>query len=278
MKNQIKSTFIITGATGSIGRELATLLAGTSKPIVLACRNIERAEELRKSIVESTGNKQIYAHRLCLESRQSIVDFAKWLTEENFSVHALINNAGVMQRNYTVNEEGQEITFAVNYLGTLMLTYLTIPLIEPGGHIVFTTSMTRRLYSAEGIAINEPREMFSQLGTYGRSKAALSHYAIYMAQHYPDIHINCADPGVVNSNMIHMDRWYDPIADLLFRPIIRSPKQGAKPTLKALTLKDSGNVVSGHFIRRIPYSKHDQSHGHLVEATRDYLVKAGIPI
>ena len=44
MKNQIKSTFIITGATGSIGRELATLLAGTSKPIVLACRNIERAE------------------------------------------------------------------------------------------------------------------------------------------------------------------------------------------------------------------------------------------
>ena len=41
----------MTGATGSIGKEIARALAARGCNIVLACRNTERAEELRRELL-----------------------------------------------------------------------------------------------------------------------------------------------------------------------------------------------------------------------------------
>ena len=95
---------------------------------------------------------------------------------------------------------------------------------------------------------------------------------------FRSFHINCVDPGVVDSNMISMDRWYDPIANIFFRPLIKSPRAGACSTLKALTLKSSGNIVKSKSVKPIPYDMHDVDHGHLVEKTREYLISEGINI
>ncbi|MCF0207615.1 MAG: oxidoreductase, partial [Bacteroidales bacterium] len=54
--------------------------------------------------------------------------------------------------------------------------------------------------------------------------------------------INASDPGVVNSNMISMHRWFDPLADKFFRPFIKTPAQGAMPAINALFAKSSGNI------------------------------------
>ena len=129
MKNQIKSAFVITGATGSIGRELAIALAKTKKPIVLACRNQEKAEKLRQFIIENCGNKQIYSFPLSLDEPKSIMGLVESMKANNISIHALINNAGVKVPTYTLTSDGREMTFSVNYLGLLMLTSALIPLI-----------------------------------------------------------------------------------------------------------------------------------------------------
>ena len=50
-----------------------------------------------------------------------------------------------------------------------------------------------------------------------------------------DIRVACADPGVVNTGMISMHRWFDCLADIFFRPFISTPAQGARPMLRALT-------------------------------------------
>lgn len=276
MKPIIKGAFVITGATGSIGSELAIALARTKKPIVLACRNMEKGTQLRRNIINSTGNHQIFVRPLCLESLVSIKDFVTDIEEDGISIYALINNAGVMLRNYTLTKDKREMTFAVNYTGTLMLTALLMPLIEKGGHVIFTTSLTRRLHHVGNININEPKENFSQLGTYGRSKNALTHFAMYLAHCYQDVYINCLDPGIVNSGMITMQRWYDPLANMLFRPMVRTAKSGAKPTLKALLLKTSGNIITNRSIHPINYDSYDVAHGHLIEETKQYLLSKGI--
>ena len=46
---------IVTGATGSIGKEIARALAARGCNIVLACRNTERAEELRRELLAVPG-------------------------------------------------------------------------------------------------------------------------------------------------------------------------------------------------------------------------------
>ena len=274
----IEKACIVTGATGCMGKEIAMALAKEHKAVILACRNVKRAENLKSEIIRTTKNKKIYVRELDLESNDSIKAFAGWIERKGITIWALMNNAGVMQRNYRVDETGTEISFAVNFIGTLNLTHRLIPYIVKGGNVVFTTSMTRRLHRAKNIELNETSEHFSQLGSYGRSKAALTHYAIYMANCYKDININCADPGIVDTNMITMSRWYDSIANVVFRPFIRSPKKGVEPALKALTLNSTGNIVTRHSVKQIPYSKYDQSHGHLVENTREHLVALGVPM
>ena len=66
--------------------------------------------------------------------------------------------------------------------------------------------------------------------------------------------VNCADPGIVDSSMIHMDRWFDPIADVVFRPLIRTPRNGAVPALRALFSGETGRIFTlrGDVRNRIP--------------------------
>ncbi|MBQ7823667.1 MAG: oxidoreductase, partial [Bacteroidaceae bacterium] len=56
--------------------------------------------------------------------------------------------------------------------------------------------------------------------------------------------VNAADPGIVNTKMITMEQWFDPLTDILFRPFIKTAEQGAA-TAVHLALSDSLNLVSG---------------------------------
>ena len=48
-----KEIYIITGATGGIGREISRAVARAGKNVVLACRNEKKALELAKEITSS---------------------------------------------------------------------------------------------------------------------------------------------------------------------------------------------------------------------------------
>lgn len=272
MGDNFDSLYIVTGATGSIGKEIAKQLALEGKHLVLACRNGKRADSIRSDIAKETGNDNIRQLHLDLSDINSIHEFTAQLRELRKPVHALINNAGIMCRDYSVNSTGLETTFAVNYIGTAILSSLLLPQIEDCGQILFTTSVTRKLHLNENLGVNEKENEFSQLGTYGRSKCALTHFAMQLAIVCPRLSINCVDPGVVNSNMITMHRWYDPIADLFFRPFISTPRQGAETTIKALALpKTSGNIITRKSVKyeQTQYLANPH-HEPLMQATRHF--------
>ena len=169
-----------------------------------------------------------------------------------------MNVAGVMTRNSMITDDGFEQAVQVNYLGTALLNIMVVPLIVKGGHIVFTTSLTRLV---SRIPEQFPHESnFSQLGTYGRSKLALTLFAIYLTTvlKTAGVIVACADPGVVNTNMITMHRWYDRIADHLFRPLISTPAQGAQALLTALNTTESGLLFHGAETKRLVSSLKDK--------------------
>jgi len=59
--------------------------------------------------------------------------------------------------------------------------------------------------------------------------------------------VNAVDPGVVNTGMITMHKWYDPLADIFFRPFIKSPEQGAMTAILLATSDQYVNVSGGFF-------------------------------
>lgn len=234
--------YLLTGATGAIGHQIAYALARQKKPLILACRNMGQAEKLQSELRKITPGLAVSIVHLDLEDENSVRNAAKEIADTPLA--AIINNAGVMNRRFRTLKNGKEATVTVNFLHTKLLTELLLANVVRGGAVTFTTSLTRHFIRKRNYSIDVRPDDFSQLGTYALSKRAVTDYSftLSMRLHERGIKVNCADPGIVDTGMICMDRWFDSLADKLFRPFIRNPKSGAKPMLRALASNRSGYI------------------------------------
>ena len=241
---------VVTGATGGIGAVVTEALAAQGRPVVMACRNAGKGEALRQQILARVPQARLEVRLLDLRSMASVRAFAAELGPE--PVAALFNNAGVISRAFSLTEEGLENTFSVNYFAPFLLTQLLLDRLPAGSRVVNMVSLTCRFVRLTETSLRPSAQDFSQLGTYARSKLALLHFSQELSRRRPDLLVNVADPGVVNSGMISMGRWFDPLADVLFRPLIKSPRKGAVPPLAALASEQTGRYFVGNGSRPIP--------------------------
>lgn len=234
---------IVTGAGGSIGSAITRSLAHEGHNVIMACRNVAKDTPLCQEIdKEYPGTVTIM--QLDLASLDSIKSFADNIKDKGYAIEALINNAGVMNKEYRTTHEGYEMTIGVNFLGTYLLTELLLPTIVDGGSITFTTSLTRYIGTVDEHFFDLTADNYGRFRAYSRSKLATTLYTAHLAQKLSarNIHVNAADPGVVDTGMIRMDAWFDPLADKLFRPIISTPRQGALSALTAYRTPCSGEI------------------------------------
>lgn len=232
-----------------MGAAAVRALAQQGYSVVMACRNPQKAAAVRQGILADLPDADIVIRELDLASLESVRSFANGLEGE---FCALFNNAGVISKGYSLTGDGLENTFAVNYFGPFLLTRLLLPKMPADARIVNMISLTCRYTHIDEKSLRPSEKDFSQLGTYARSKLALMHFAQELARRYPALRVNFADPGIVNSNMISMGRWFDPLADVLFRPFCKSPEKGVKPALAALMSDESGKCFVGRRVVALP--------------------------
>lgn len=70
-------TVIVTGSNTGIGKETALQLATRGAKVILACRDLERANDTRLEIIRKTNNADVYVYELDLGSFPSIRRFVK---------------------------------------------------------------------------------------------------------------------------------------------------------------------------------------------------------
>lgn len=241
-----ESYTIVTGAGGSIGQAITRTLAHKGCNVIMACRNIAKDSPLCDRL-NNECNGKVRIMQLDLSSLDSVARFAQDIHREDIKIDTLINNAGVMLKHYQATQQGVEMTVGVNFVGTYLLTRLLVPTIRQGGHITFTTSLTRYIGKVDHDFFNLNTENYGRFKAYSRSKLATTLLTAHLAQELAPqgIHVNACDPGVVDTGMIHMDAWFDPLADRLFRPIISTPTQGANSSIQA-----SASTISGHIFEQ----------------------------
>ena len=249
------SKVIVTGASGAMGEAITRSLAWQGFHVVMACRNLEKAEVVRSGIMSAIPKAEIEIRRLDLSSLASVREFVEGLEGE--PVTALLNNAGVISRGYSLTSDGIENTFAVNYFGPAFLTLSLLPLMPPDARIVNVVSLTCKLVKVLEKSLFPKKDDFSQLGTYARSKLSLLRFSQELARRNPSLKVNLSDPGIVGTDMIRMGKWFDPLADALFRPLCKSPEKGAKPALAAITSDLSGKYYIGNKVKDIPERFYD---------------------
>jgi retinol dehydrogenase 12 len=76
---------IVTGANIGLGKETALELAHRGAKVYLACRDPTRGEAACKDIVDQTNNQNVYFRKLDLASLDSVREFAKKYTAQNFA-------------------------------------------------------------------------------------------------------------------------------------------------------------------------------------------------
>lgn len=244
---QLRPVYIVTGATGAMGSVISRQLAEQGKPLVLACRRAERGKALAEELKSATGNADITCMHLDMGSFGGVREFVGSLKALNRPVAALINNAAVLTRTRETSADGYERTVQVNFLSAALLALMVEPLIVQDGHIVLSTSHMRNFVTLpfEFPAVSAISR-FMPLAVYAQSKLALTLFSIYLSttMRTKRIMVNMADPGLVNTGMLTMNRLFNRMAEHM-ATLIHNPENGAISTMRALESKDTGFIFKG---------------------------------
>ena len=251
-------TAIITGADGGMGYQETKEVAAAGYHVIMACYNIEKAEGKRQSLIRETHNEHIEIMHIDLANLSSVLDFANQVKMRIDHLHLLMNNAGTLETGRHITVDGLERTVSVNYVGPWLLTRLLLPLMGQGSRIVNMASCVYplgRLHFPH-FFLQGRKGAFWRIPVYCNTKLAILLFTLCLAERLKDsgITVNAADPGIVDTEIIRMHMFIDPLTDLFFRPLIRTPRQGADTAIRLL-LDDSLQGVtcslfrSGHPVR-----------------------------
>lgn len=241
MPDQSGRTFVVTGSNSGIGLEAAKLLSRNGAHVVMACRNLEKAEHAR---AEVGGNAEV--RHLDTASLKSVHAFADDLDGE---VDVLVNNAGIMAVPKARTTDGFESQLGTNFLGHFALTGLLLPRVTD--RVVTLSSGAHRMGRINLEDPNWERRRYRRWSAYGQSKLADLMFAYELQRRLllagSSVRSIAAHPGYAATNLqASMGRAAVAVQGVLQRVgVIQDAAGGAQPTLYAATAPD---LPGGSFV------------------------------
>ena len=115
---------IVTGANSGLGFQTALALAYKGARVIMACRNLEKAEIAKDKILKEVENAKIDICKYDQGSFDSIEKFSIYIEENYQHIDYLVCNAGVYfpKVNYRT-KDNLELTMGTNYFGTYHLLH-----------------------------------------------------------------------------------------------------------------------------------------------------------
>jgi len=238
---------IITGANSGIGYQTAFELAKKDAVVVLACRDMRKAEEAKNKILATYPKANVKCMKADMASLTGVKLFAKHFQGHFDKLDLLVNNAGIMMSPYEVTEDGFENQLATNYIGHFALTGLLLPLLvgTPGSRVVTLSSLSYKWAEIDFDDLHG-KKRHSKKKAHGQSKRACLMFAYELqrrlsAAGYRTLSL-AAHPGLSKTNL---DRYFPALIRPLGALFLQNPKKGALPVLYAALAKEA---KGGEFI------------------------------
>ena len=238
---------IVTGANSGIGYEVSIGLLKKDFEVIMACRNIQKAQEAKAKILHMLPNAKITVMKVDTSSLDEVKKFAEQFKKQYHELHLLVNNAGIMMCPYKVTVDGFENQLATNYLGHFALSGLLLPILTKTLHsrVVTVSSLS---YKWSEIQFNDlhAKNKYSKTKAYGQSKRACLMFAFELqrrlsAAGHGTVSV-AAHPGLSKTNL---DQYYPALIRPLGNLFLQPAKNGALPILYAALDK---NLQGGEFI------------------------------
>jgi NAD(P)-dependent dehydrogenase (short-subunit alcohol dehydrogenase family) len=236
LRDQSGRVAIVTGANSGIGFETARVLAAKGASVIMACRNLGKANPKADEIRDGHPGSAVEVMELDLSDLDSVQRFAEAFRAAYSRLDLLINNAGIMVPPYGKTAQGFETQFGVNHLGHFALTGSLLDLIvtTPGSRIVTVSSVAHYMGKIDFSDLNWENGYKAQ-AAYGQSKLAnlLFTYELQrrLAAAGKDTLAVAAHPGWTSTNL----QEHAPSVKFMNRFFAQTPLMGALPTLYAAT-------------------------------------------
>ncbi|HVK83293.1 MAG TPA: SDR family NAD(P)-dependent oxidoreductase [Kofleriaceae bacterium] len=162
---------LVTGSTDGIGRATARALAAAGVKVLVHGRSKPKVEATLAELRAELPGAELEGVSFDLGSLASVRKGAEQVLARAPALHVLINNAGIVTDECVVNEDGIELTFAVNHVGPFLLTELLAPRLEASA-----TQQASRVINLASIAHTRGRLQLDDL-TLGRAWSGYAAYA-----------------------------------------------------------------------------------------------------
>lgn len=247
-QNLRKPICLITGATEGVGKATAAELTSKGFTVVLAARNLAKADEVRAEIKATTGG-EVEIILADLTSLRTVHQLAKTFKRRYPRLDVLINNAGIFVPTRKVTEDGFEASYQVNYLSHFLLTHLLLDELKKSeqGRIINLSSSVYTVgkFDAQNL---QSEKRFSVMGAYAASKLFMLLFSVELAERLKEtpITVNAVHPGIVRTQMMLGAPGMFKVVSYLALPFSVSPEKGAATSVY---LASSPNVarLSGRY-------------------------------
>ncbi|MCJ1405936.1 hypothetical protein MMC19_000001 [Ptychographa xylographoides] len=205
-------TAIITGGNTGLGNEAAfQLLDIELSLLILAVRSPERGEAAATKLRQLYPKANVEVWQLDMSSYDSILAFARRVETQLSRIDIVLLNAGVIRMTFTtINSTGHEECLQVNYISTVLLAILLLPILKskgpPDGQPAHLTIVSAALTLAAKFPNRDANPLlpsFDDPKTFDReehyhSSKLLGHMFLWKLVDYvsaDDVIVNLADPA-----------------------------------------------------------------------------------
>lgn len=230
---------IVTGANIGLGYETALSLAQKDTKVIMACRNLEKAEKAKADILKEAPNADLAIIQLDLSKLSSVREFAATFLSQYNQLDLLINNAGIMIPPFSLTEDGFESQIGTNYLGHFLLTGLLLDKIvaTPDSRVVTLSSLAHQNGTIQFDDFHFKQD-YSAMKAYGQSKLACLMFAIELDRRLKKAGVSTisvsSHPGISQTNLFtNAPKWMQILGSLFAPFFLQSAKAGAQPSLYA---------------------------------------------
>ena len=223
-------TFVVTGATGSIGKAVTRYLSFKGASIIIAVRNRTKGNDLINELRKEFSNNDYYLEIVDFSSIESTKCFVNNLS--SYKIDYFISTAGVYHLPQKITDDGMEIHYETNY-------YNQIKVIESLGKklkYIIVSSLSHR-YTKIDFENIMSLSVKNRTKVYARSKRLLNYHLVYLINQGFDIRIT--HPGVSPTSLFAVEKGgfgklFSKLIFPLMKLVFHSPEKGALTVLYAI--------------------------------------------
>ncbi len=253
------STVLVTGGNAGVGLATVRGLAGLGARVLLTARDPAKGEAAAAEVRAAVPGSAVEVVDLDLASFASIRRCAAEVGRRADRLDVLVNNAGLVQTQWRLTEDGFETTFGVNHLGPFLLTGLLrdqLVASTPARVVVVASAAHRGASAGLDFEDLQSERSYRPLTAYSRSKLANIYFTRELARRLAGTGVtaNSLHPGFVASRL---GRDGDGgragnVVMVLARPFAISPARGARTSIYLASSAEVADTTGGYFVRCRP--------------------------